>query len=519
MASARPLEIFYSYAHEDEKLRDKLEKHLSQLKRQGVISDWHDRDITAGSEWKNEIDKYLESAQIILLLISPDFLASDYCHDVEMTRAMERHHNQEAQVIPIILRPVDWERAPFSKLQCLPRNAEPVTLWKNEDAAFRDVAKGIRKVTEEIRIPPPHLPLSKGEEGWGSESKGEEGRERKRQLPVLRFQRYWRWVLMIVTGLLILSVVGGFIYYDKFKQHFSDGRYFLNIGRYAEAKQAFQQALDLLAISSEAQLGLEKASVFDHSDREVIERNLKQLEKKNPTDSDVQVLLGRFYAAQNELPKAIQYYQTAIKQDSDAAEAYFGLGVVYDQQGRSSEAMEMFRKAVNISGSSPRYVNNLAYLYAQQKNYDEALRLYGKLLQNFPIASLETAHIYRLTGRLEQAWRLQEYVVGSLDNPDIMRRPENQEPWYYKTDREAIILADPVDKKCYVYYSLAATLFLDNHPAEAEAYVNKARKLRGAHQPEIRALVGFDLKRLVEERTELEKQVNAFRQQLLKIAG
>jgi tetratricopeptide (TPR) repeat protein len=315
--------------------------------------------------------------------------------------------------------------------------------------------------------------------------------------------------VLIITGLLILGAVGGFIYYDKFEQHLSDGRYFLNIGRYAEAKQAFQQALDLLATSSEAQLGLEKASVFDQSDNELIERKLKQLEKKNPADPDVPMLLGRFYAAQNELPKAIQYYQTAIKLNPEAAEAYFGLGFVYDQQGLSSEAMEMFRKAVNISGSSPRYVNNLAYLYAQQKNYDEALRLYGGLDQSFPITSLEIAHIYRLMGRLEQAWGLQENLVGSLDNPDIMHRPENQEPWYYKTDREAIVLADPADKKCYVYYSLAATLFLDNHPTEAEAYVNKARELRSAHQPEIRTLVDFDLKRLVEERTELEKQANA----------
>jgi tetratricopeptide (TPR) repeat protein len=372
MASARLLEIFYSYAHEDEKLRDKLEKHLSQLKHQGVISEWHDREITAGSEWANQISEHLESAQIILLLISPDFLASDYCHDVEMTRAMEQHHTQEARVIPIILRPVDWEGAPFSKLQCLPRNAEPVTLWKNEDAAFLDISKGIRKVAEEIRIPPPHLPLSKGEEGWG----------RKRQPPVLRLQRYWRWAL-IVTGLLILGVVGRFIYYDKFEQRFSDGRYFLNIGRYAEAKQAFQQAIDLhplrrvaalsgvfgekaeqavqraldpLVISSEVQLGLEKASVFDHSDREVIERKLKQLEKKNPTDSGVQVLLGKFYAAQNDQDEALQHYQSAIKQDPDTAEAYFGLGVIYDQQDRSSEAMEMFKKVVSISESSPRYV-------------------------------------------------------------------------------------------------------------------------------------------------------------------
>src|SRR5256886_17213924 len=98
------------------------------------FSDWHDREITAGSEWANQISEHLESAQIILLLISPDFLASDYCHDVEMTRAMERHNNKEARVIPIILRPVDWEGAPFSKLQCLPRNAEPVNPCKNEDS-------------------------------------------------------------------------------------------------------------------------------------------------------------------------------------------------------------------------------------------------------------------------------------------------------------------------------------------------------------------------------------------------
>lgn len=512
MASARALEIFYSYTHEDEELREELIKHLSQLRRDGVIKNWHDREITAGSEWKDQIDAHLESADIILLLISADFIHSDYCYDIEMKRALERHNNKEARVIPIILRPVDWQGAPFGKLQCLPKDARPVTRWEDQDEAFLDISQGIRKAAAEIRgagtdvsiphpnsIPPSHLPLAKGEERRG----------RKRQLPVLRLQRYWRWVL-IVTGLLILGAVSGFIYYDKFEQHFSDGRYFLNIGRYAEAKQAFQQALDLLVISSEAQLGLEKASVFDQSDREVIERNLKQLEKKNPTDSDVQVLLGKFYAAQNELSTAIQHYQSAKELDPNAAEAYFGLGVVYDLQGKSSEAMEMSEEAVNISGSSPRYVNNLAYLYAQQKNYDEALRLYGKLLQSFPIASLEIAHIYRLTGRLEQAWRLQENLVGSLDNPDIMRRPENQEPWYYKADRELIILADPVDKKCYVYYSLAATLFLDNHPAEAEAYVNKARELRSAHQPEIRTLVDFDLKRLVEERTELEKQVNAW---------
>src|SRR3954470_1358357 len=88
---AGPVEVFFSYSHKDESLRKRLEEHLSILRRQGIISGWHDRMIGAGQEWKGEIDRRLDSARIILLLISPSFLASDYCYDVEMKRALERH--------------------------------------------------------------------------------------------------------------------------------------------------------------------------------------------------------------------------------------------------------------------------------------------------------------------------------------------------------------------------------------------------------------------------------------------
>lgn len=139
------IEVFFSYAHEDETLRDELAKQLKLLERQRMISAWHDRQIVAGSEWGNDIDSHLDSAQIILLLVSPDFLASDYCWDIEVKRAMERHEAGEACVIPIILRPVDyWQEASFGKLQALPTNAKPVTLWENRDEAFRVVAQGIR---------------------------------------------------------------------------------------------------------------------------------------------------------------------------------------------------------------------------------------------------------------------------------------------------------------------------------------------------------------------------------------
>jgi hypothetical protein len=148
--SAEPIEVFFSYSHKDEQLRDELAKHLSILKRQHIITEWYDRQISAGTEWAGNIDAHLNRSRVILLLISSDFLASDYCYGIEVTRAMERHAAGEARVIPVILRPVDWKGAPFEKLQALPENAKPVTNWENRDQAFVDIARGIRKAVEEL---------------------------------------------------------------------------------------------------------------------------------------------------------------------------------------------------------------------------------------------------------------------------------------------------------------------------------------------------------------------------------
>jgi hypothetical protein len=123
-----------------------LEKHLSLLQRQGIINTWHDGLIPPGTDWAPVIDAHLMKAQLILLLISPDFLASEHCYNVEMKRAMERHERGEAQVVPIILRPVDWQCDLFSKLPVLPAGAKPITSWPNEDEAFFDVTNGIRKI-------------------------------------------------------------------------------------------------------------------------------------------------------------------------------------------------------------------------------------------------------------------------------------------------------------------------------------------------------------------------------------
>jgi tetratricopeptide (TPR) repeat protein len=144
------LEVFFSYSHKDETLCDELNAHLAALKRQNVIKNWTDRRITPGDEWRNEIEKHLDSADLILLLVSSDFLNSDFCYLIETSRALLRHESGDARVIPVVVRPVDWQDLPIGRLQALPKDSKPVTSWPNRDDAWLNVAQGIRRAIEEM---------------------------------------------------------------------------------------------------------------------------------------------------------------------------------------------------------------------------------------------------------------------------------------------------------------------------------------------------------------------------------
>jgi hypothetical protein len=145
--------LFFSYSHKDEELRNELETHLALLKRQGVISSWHDRRITAGSDFDQTISSELETSQIILLLVSAHFLASDYCYEKEMTRAIEKHEDGSAMVIPVILHPCDWHSAPFGHLRATPIDGKPVSMYANQHEAFAIVAKDVREAAKSIPAP------------------------------------------------------------------------------------------------------------------------------------------------------------------------------------------------------------------------------------------------------------------------------------------------------------------------------------------------------------------------------
>jgi LuxR family glucitol operon transcriptional activator len=142
--------IFCSYAHKDQSLLSELKAHLFSLQHSGLITIWSDTTIAPGTNWEEQVKAHLNTAHIILLLISPAFMASDYCYSQEMQRAMERYERGKVRIIPIILRPVDWHNSPFGKLQALPRDAKPIVRWTDRDEALFDVARGIRQVIEEI---------------------------------------------------------------------------------------------------------------------------------------------------------------------------------------------------------------------------------------------------------------------------------------------------------------------------------------------------------------------------------
>lgn len=140
------LKVFIAYSHRDQHLRDEAETHVSLLKREGIIETWHDRRIGAGEEINASISRELEAANVIILLVSPYFLASDYCFDVEMRRAMEKHEAGTARVIPVILHPCDWQSAPVGRLKALPLDGKPVSTFPNHHEALLQVATAIREV-------------------------------------------------------------------------------------------------------------------------------------------------------------------------------------------------------------------------------------------------------------------------------------------------------------------------------------------------------------------------------------
>jgi hypothetical protein len=150
---AKDLTAFISYSHLDEHAVDRLTKHFSMLRRDGLVTEWHDQKILAGGDIDAEISKHLDSSDLFIPLLSPDFLASSYCYDLEMTRALERHDKGVLRIVPIVVQPCDWQNSPLGNLKALPKDGKPVSDWTNANSAWLDVVQRLRRLIEEVEVP------------------------------------------------------------------------------------------------------------------------------------------------------------------------------------------------------------------------------------------------------------------------------------------------------------------------------------------------------------------------------
>jgi WD40 repeat protein/predicted negative regulator of RcsB-dependent stress response len=302
----KSIEIFFSYAHEDEQLKEELIKHLSEWKRQDLISPWHHRDISAGTEWQREIDTHLRTAQIILLLISPDFMASDYCNSIEVKQAMERYASGDIEIIPILLRPVEWKDAPFGTLPAFPQGSKPVTLWASQDEAFRLVAAQIKTVVENLLVT---QSLNAAEE-------------------YLQKQQYAEAIDTYRT-VIELRPASSAAYHGQ-------GKSFAACKQYEDARKAYNKALSL--DNENSTLYLEGGDIL--CELKQYDRALLAYDRAlhlNPQDPSAYIAKGYAYLQLHRYQEALVAYEHALQIRSSAS---------YGEKGDALENLRLFKQNI-----------------------------------------------------------------------------------------------------------------------------------------------------------------------------
>jgi tetratricopeptide (TPR) repeat protein len=439
------VEIFCCYARKDQSLLNELKIHLIPLKRQGLITIWADTDIDAGIEWDKEIEKHLDTAQIILLLISPEFIASDYCYSTEMKRAMERHECGEARVIPIILRHTSWQLAPFGKLQPLPTGAKPVisSSWHNKNVAFHDVAEGIRKTVERLitklaeatETIPTAIITNVGKVSTSSSplqiSPPTPSLKNKKQPRgnVRQLTKHYTEILDAYEQALQLDPTDAYAYTLK-----GDALY--DLERYEEALAAYEQAIQLDPENPYTYIF--KGHALD--DLECYEEALAAYEQALqhiPDDAFVQGCKSITLYDLERYEEALAACERSIELDPNDRFTHFHKGLILYALDRTEEALAAYEQSIQLD-----HVDDFVYqckgdaLYNLER-YEEALAAYEQAIQLDP----NYASAYK--GKGDALYELKRYKEAlAAYNRSIQLNPNDPKAYIGKANAQKQILKD-----------------------------------------------------------------------------
>ena len=347
------IRLFYCYAHEDKLLRDELEKHLSWLRRRYKLTNWYDREILPGEEWEQAIDMHLNTANLILLLISSDFMDSDYCYGKEMRRALERHRAGTCRVIPILLRPTYWEDAPFSSLQLLPTDARPITRWPDRDEAFQNVVSEISRTIKDLL-----------KEEWFKEG------------TTLHDLKHYEEAIAAFDQAIHLDPNFALAYSSK-------GNALKGLNRYEEALTVSEQAIRLdpnfaLAYSS-------KGNALRGLNR--YEEALAAYEQAIRLDpNSAPAYNGKGYALYGlkRYEEALAAYEQAIRLDPNYVYAYNNKGRALSGLKRYEEALAAYEQAIHLDPNYAWAYRNKGLALNDLKRYREALTAHEQAIRLDP---------------------------------------------------------------------------------------------------------------------------------------
>jgi len=504
------LSLFISYSHRDDELREKLDTHLSLLKRQGVFDVWHDRRIAAGQEWAGQIDAELESADIVLLLISADFLASDYCYDREMLHALQRHDAGSARVVPVILRPCDWQTSPFARLQVLPRDGTPVRSHADIDVALTEVARALRTVAEAMhtsRSSPPQTIVSPS----AAQSSGAEASPPAPPLdspaepapapspaPATKqllkidaikvfgifsvgpFELSWPPPLgrrrFLTLAVVCTLIVAGTAWALIARPQIEKTRDFMRRGDYPNALSTIDSAPRWIAalpaavaVGEQARFGAKLASGTLIRDETPA---LAALRERYPAAPDVLLFLGLKALYVDAAPEqALNLFTQATQADPTHAEAHFlaagqhlTLAYAATLSGDAARARLHASKAQAMAevvaktpaGDLPRYANQAAELREIDGDWPQALKIYARLASGHPLSALQASFVsWRMSdAAVEQRQALEQLGAAIMALAQAPKESLAQTAWLFRVSAsEEIHVGAREDRLCLMRWA------------------------------------------------------------------